>query len=81
MQTPIFLAIFLAPVYVPLSMLHGWIHAIASVNPVTAVLEANRGLISGTDAHVALAYGAASGVVLLTAFWAVRGLRSAEQAT
>ena len=40
MQLPIFLILFLAPVYVPLSLLSGWIHAVASVNPVTALLEA-----------------------------------------
>ena len=39
MQTPVFLILFLAPVYVPLSLLTGWIHAVASVNPVTAILE------------------------------------------
>ena len=40
MQFPVFLILFLAPVYVPLSLLSGWIHAVASVNPVTALLEA-----------------------------------------
>ncbi len=47
MQFPVFLILFLAPVYVPLSLLSGWIHAVASVNPVTALLEAGRGFISG----------------------------------
>ena len=36
MQFPVFLILFLAPVYVPLDLLSGWIHAVASVNPVTA---------------------------------------------
>ena len=36
MQTPVFLLLFLAPVYVPLGLLKGWIHAVASVNPATA---------------------------------------------
>ena len=47
MQFPVFLILFLAPVYVPLALLSGWIHAVASVNPVTALLEAGRGFISG----------------------------------
>ena len=29
MQTPVFLLLFLAPVYVPLSLLKGWIHTVA----------------------------------------------------
>ncbi len=51
MQTPVFLILFLAPVYVPLSLLKGWIHAVASVNPATAFLGAGRGLISGVHEH------------------------------
>jgi ABC-2 type transport system permease protein len=56
MQTPVFLIIFLAPVYVPLGLLKGWIHAVASVNPATAFLEAGRGLISGVHSHTGLAF-------------------------
>ena len=29
MQTPVFLILFFAPVYVPLSLLQGWIHSVA----------------------------------------------------
>ena len=47
MQTPVFLILFLAPVYVPLGLLKGWLHAVASINPATAFLDAGRGLISG----------------------------------
>ncbi|MEA2125452.1 MAG: type transport system permease protein, partial [Solirubrobacteraceae bacterium] len=36
LQTPVFLILFLAPVYLPLNLLTGWIHTIASVNPATA---------------------------------------------
>ena len=42
-QMPVFVMLFLAPVYVPLSLLTGWIHAVASFNPATAVLDAARG--------------------------------------
>ena len=35
MQTPTFLILFLAPVYVPIGLLSGWVHAAASVNPLT----------------------------------------------
>ena len=46
---------FLAPVYVPVNLLHGWIQSVAQVNPVTPMLEAARGLISGDPASTLLA--------------------------
>jgi ABC-type multidrug transport system permease subunit len=80
MQVPVFLTLFLAPVYVPLDLLDGWIHAIATVNPATFLLEAGRGLIAGDPVEVAAAFGIAVGGVALFALWALRGLRSAEAA-
>ena len=80
MQVPVFLTLFLAPVYVPLELLDGWIHAVASVNPATFLLEAGRGLISGRPVEVVAAFAVAVGAVALLAFWALRGLRSAEAA-
>jgi ABC-2 type transport system permease protein len=80
MQMPVFLVLFFAPVYVPLSLLQGWIHAIATANPLTRVLEAGRGFISGEPTEVAAAFGAALAMGLLLALWALRGLRSAESA-
>ena len=78
MQIPVFLMLFLAPVYVPLKLLSGWIHAVASVNPATALIEAGRGFIAGSPTHVALAFAAAVGLVALFALWARGGLRRAE---
>jgi ABC-2 type transport system permease protein len=80
MQLPVFLVLFFAPVYVPLALLQGWIHTVATVNPVTRVLESARGFISGEPTEVALAYGTALALVVLFSLWAVRGLRSAERA-
>ena len=80
MQFPVFLILFLAPVYVPLSLLNGWIHAVASVNPVTALLEAGRGFISGEPAVVALAFAIAVVLPVVFALWARGGLRRAEAA-
>ncbi|HET7574709.1 MAG TPA: ABC transporter permease [Solirubrobacterales bacterium] len=80
MQIPTFLILFLTPVYVPLDLLSGWIHAVASVNPVTALLEAGRGFISGEPEVVGLAAATGVALVLLFAFWARGGLRSAEAA-
>jgi ABC-type multidrug transport system permease subunit len=80
MQFPVFLILFLAPVYVPLSLLSGWIHAVASVNPVTALLEAGRGFISGEPTVVALAFAIAVALPILFALWSRGGLRRAEAA-
>jgi len=80
MQFPTFLILFLAPVYVPLSLLSGWIHAVASVNPVTALLEAGRGFISGEPTAVALAFAVAALLPVLFALWARGGLKRAEAA-
>lgn len=78
MQTPVFLIIFLAPVYVPLNLLKGWIHGVASVNPATAFLEAGRGLISGVHDHTGLAFICAVALIGLFTLWMLTGLRSAE---
>ena len=80
MQTPVFLILFLAPVYVPLFLLKGWIHAVASINPATAFLDAGRGLISGAHDHTALGFIAAGGLIVLFGVWLLLGLRNAERA-
>jgi ABC-2 type transport system permease protein len=80
MQMPVFLALFFAPVYVPLALLQGWIHAVASVNPLTRVLEAGRGFISGDPTEVAVAFAVGVALAVFFTVWAVRGLRSAEAA-
>jgi ABC-type multidrug transport system permease subunit len=80
MQMPVFLLLFFAPVYVPLGLLRGWIHGVASVNPITALLEAGRGFISGRPELTLVAFALGAGLILGFAFWAFRGLRSAEAA-
>jgi ABC-2 type transport system permease protein len=80
MQLPVFLVLFFAPVYVPLSLLEGWIHAIAVVNPLTRVIEAGRGFLAGSPTEVAAAFGAAVALAVGFALWALRGLRRAETA-
>ena len=80
MQMPAFLVLFFAPVYVPLSLLHGWIHALATVNPVTRVLEAGRSFLAGSPTEVGVAFAVAFALVAAFSLWALRGLRSAERA-
>ncbi|HEY2572145.1 MAG TPA: hypothetical protein VGI27_11750, partial [Solirubrobacteraceae bacterium] len=79
-QMPVFVILFLAPVFVPLGLLTGWIHAVASYNPATIVLEAARGLLAGSPVKVALAFGLLLGGVAVMSLWARRGLASAERA-
>ena len=80
MQTPTFLVLFTAPVYVPAALLSGWVEAVARVNPLTAVLDEGRSLIAGGSTDALLAFSAAAGLALLFLAWAVRGLRRAEAA-
>jgi ABC-2 type transport system permease protein len=80
MQMPVFLVLFFAPVYVPLALLTGWIHGIATVNPLTRVLEAGRGFLAGSPTEVGAAFGAAFALAAAFSFWALRGLRKAEAA-
>ncbi len=80
MQMPVFLILFLAPVYVPLALLAGWVHAAAKVNPFTALIEGGRDLISGQSFDAWLAYGIAAALAAGFFVWAVRGLRKAEAA-
>ncbi len=79
-QTPIFIVLFLAPVFVPLELLEGWIGIVASVNPVTFVLETSRGFIAGNPTGIALAFGLGIASVLALVPWALFGLRRAEKA-
>jgi len=72
--------IFLAPVYVPLALVAGWVHDVAAYNPVTALLEASRGFIAGEPTKVGISAACLAGLIALTALWARGGLRSAEAA-
>jgi ABC-2 type transport system permease protein len=80
MQMPVFVVLFLAPVYVPLDLLSGWVGAAATVNPMTALVEGGRDLISGTGTDALLLYGVAVALIAGFAGWGVRGLRRAEAA-
>jgi ABC-2 type transport system permease protein len=79
MQTPVFLLLFLAPVYVPLGLLRGWIHAAAKLNPLTFMVEAGRGFIDGRPTQVAAAFGIGVAMLVFFAVWARTGLARAER--
>lgn len=80
MQMPIFILMFLAPVYVPLALIAGWVHEVARFNPVTALLESSRGFIAGDPTKLAITAACLVVMFVLVANWARGGLRSAERA-
>ena len=80
MQMPVFILLFFAPVYVPLDLLEGWLHGVAKVNPITPMLEAGRGLISGEPEKTLAAFAIAAALIAGFALWALRGLKHAEAA-
>lgn len=80
MQMPVFLTLFFAPVYVPLELLEGWIEGVATVNPVTYLLETGRGFVAGDAPHVLGAFVLAIGLGVVFWTWAFLGLRKAEAA-
>jgi ABC-2 type transport system permease protein len=80
MMVPVFLLLFLAPVYVPRDLLSGWVGAVSDYDPITHVMEAGRELLAGQPADLAAALAIALGLVALLAIFALRGLRKAEAA-
>ena len=78
-RTPIFLVLFLAPVFVPLDLLSAWLETIARYNPFTTILEAARGYLVGEPTSTLPAYAIALALVLVFALWALYGLRRAER--
>jgi ABC-2 type transport system permease protein len=79
-RTPIFLVLFLAPVFVPLSLLTGWIETVARLNPFTIILESSRGFLAGDPSNVAVAFAISFVLVVVMALWAAFGMRRAEEA-
>ena len=80
MQMPVFILLFLAPVYVPLNLVAGWVHDVARLNPFTAMLESARGFISGEPTKLAITAACLAAMFALAAVWARGGLHSAERA-
>lgn len=79
-RTPIFMVLFLAPVFVPLNLLTGWIETVARLNPFTAILDAARGFLAGDPQNVVPAFAVSAALIAILSLWAVFGLRQAEKA-
>ena len=80
MQMPVFLVLFFAPVYVPLELLDGWIESVATVNPLTYLVETGRGFLAGDPPHALGTFALAIGLGVAFWWWAFLGLRKAEAA-
>jgi ABC-2 type transport system permease protein len=80
MQVPVFLFLFLAPVYVPRELLGGWVHAVAPFNPATHVMETARDLIAGQGAEYWATLGIIVALLTVVTIFMFRGLRQAEAA-
>jgi ABC-2 type transport system permease protein len=80
MQMPVFLVLFFAPVYVPLELLEGWIETVATVNPLTYLVETGRGFLAGDPPHALGTFAIAIGLGVGFWWWAFLGLRKAEAA-
>lgn len=80
MQTPVFIVLFLAPVFAPRDLLVGWVKAVSDFNPITAVVESTRALLAGTPVDAALTIGVVVALTAAFVIWAVSGLRRAEAA-
>jgi ABC-2 type transporter len=80
MQLPIFMLLFMSPVYVPQALLVGWVSHVARLNPITLILNTNRDFLAGLPAEALATYGIALGLMALLSVWAVTGMRRAETA-
>jgi ABC-2 type transport system permease protein len=76
---PVFMVLFMTPVFVPRDELTEWLQTVAGVNPLTAPIEAGRGFLANDPVSVALAFAAAAGLVALFLVWALLGMRSAGE--
>ena len=55
-------------------------HAVASANPLTFLVETGRGFMTGDPHDVLVAFGVGAALPLALSLWAYRGLRRAEAA-
>jgi ABC-2 type transport system permease protein len=79
MQIPMFLAIFLAPVFVPLAVLPTVIHDIATYNPITYIMQADRNLLVGSYDDIGRAVLVVAALIAVLVVWGMTGVRSAER--
>ncbi len=77
----VFALMFMSPVQVPLSFISGWLHKVATINPVTRITSmARAGLTSGiTSAEVFQGIAVIVPGTILLAWFAVRGMKKLDK--
>jgi ABC-type multidrug transport system permease subunit len=80
MQAGIFMAVLFTASYAPLALLTGWLHTVATYNPVRFIIDAAR---QGFIGHIALdttlqGLAALAGLAVVITTFALRGLRHAN---
>jgi ABC-type multidrug transport system permease subunit len=74
---PVYMLLFMTPVFTTRDNLTDWLQKVAGVNPLTAPLEAGRGLLADEPVSVALAFAAVAGLVIVLFVWAYTGMGKA----
>lgn len=77
MQIGIFLTVFLSTAQMPLDLIDGWLHQVATYNPMTFVLQlARQGLVDGVSwDHTWPGLVALGGSCIALTLWAARGMQ------
>ncbi len=80
MQAGIFMAVLFTASYAPLALLTGWLHTVATYNPVRFIIEAARqGFIGHFSSATTLeGVAALAGLAVVMVTFALRGLRHAN---
>jgi ABC-type multidrug transport system permease subunit len=79
MIMPVFVILFVAPVYLPREQLTGWLGPAADHNPLSALFEASRGLLVGQPEQVGVAFASVGALILAFLVWAILGVRRFER--
>jgi ABC-type multidrug transport system permease subunit len=74
---PVYMVLFMTPVFTTRENLNDWLEKVAGVNPLTLPIEAGRGFLADDPVRVAEAFAACGGLVVVLAAWAALGMRKA----
>ena len=74
---PVYLVLFLTPVFTTRDNLNEWLKEVAGWNPLTPPMEAGRGFLADDPVSVPWAFGACAGLVVVLSIWAVLAMRKA----
>jgi len=76
---PIFILLFLTPVFIPRDQLSGWLKTAADINPLTPIIEAGRGFMADDPTRVPVAFGVAAGMFVAFGLFAISSMAAASK--